>query len=149
ALTDEMERRAYEYFDRIDELGGVLPAIEKGFFQREIADASYRLEQRINTGERVIVGVNAFEGTGDDDIEILKITQEMEEEQVSRLAAVKRERDGTAVTRTLRDLETAARRDSENMIPAILEAVKVYATEGEIVETLRGVFGEYREQALF
>jgi methylmalonyl-CoA mutase N-terminal domain/subunit len=149
ALTDEMERRANEYFERIDEQGGVLPAINNGFFQREIADASYRLEQRINSGDRVIVGVNAFAGAGDDDIEILKITAEMEEEQAERLAAVKRERDGTAVARTLGDLEAAARRDGENLIPTILEAVKAYATEGEIVDTLRQVFGEYREQALF
>jgi methylmalonyl-CoA mutase N-terminal domain/subunit len=149
AMTDEMERRAYDYFDRIEEQGGVLPAINNGFFQREIADASYRLEQRINSKDRVIVGVNAFEGSGDDDIEILQITQEMEEEQVARLVEVKRERDGTAVTRSLRDLEAAARRDDENLVPAMLEAVRVYATEGEIVETLRQVFGGYREQAVF
>ena len=149
ALTDEMERRANEYFERIDELGGVIPAIENGFFQREIAEASYRFEQRLNNNDRVIVGVNAFEGAGDDDIEILKITAEMEEEQAARLAEVKRARDGTAVGRTLGDLEAAARRDGENLIPTILEAVKVYATEGEIVDTLRQVFGEYRENAIF
>ncbi|MEA2683794.1 MAG: methylmalonyl-CoA mutase, N-terminal domain [Chloroflexota bacterium] len=149
ALTDEMERRANEYFERIDELGGVIPAIENGFFQREIAEASYRFEQRLNNNDRVIVGVNAFEGAGDDDIEVLKITAEMEEEQAERLAEVKRERDGRAVARTLGDLEAAARRDGENLIPTILEAVKVYATEGEIVDTLRQVFGEYRENAIF
>ena len=149
ALTDEMERKAYEYFDRIEEQGGVLGAINNGFFQREIADASYRLEQRINSNDRVIVGVNAFKGSGDDDIEVLKITQQMEEEQIERVAVLKRERDNTAVSRTLHDLEAAARRDGENLIPTMLEAVKVYATEGEIVETLREVFGSYREQAIY
>jgi methylmalonyl-CoA mutase N-terminal domain/subunit len=149
SMTDEMERRAYQYFARIDELGGVIPAIEAGFFQREIADASYRFEQRLNSKDRIIVGVNAFEGTGDDAIEVLKITQDMEDAQKARLAQLKRERDSTAVVSALRDLEAAARRDGENLIPTMLVAVRAYATEGEIVDTLRGVFGDYREQALF
>ncbi|MGB2939757.1 MAG: methylmalonyl-CoA mutase family protein [Candidatus Dormiibacterota bacterium] len=149
ALTDEMERRAYEYFDRIDELGGVIPAIEKGFFQREIADASYRFEKRLNEKDRVIVGVNEFVGDGDDDIEVLKITQEMEDEQTARLAEVKRSRDNTDVTRRLGALESAARKDGENLIEPILDAVRAYATEGEIIETLRQVFGSYRETAHF
>jgi methylmalonyl-CoA mutase N-terminal domain/subunit len=148
ALTDEMERRAYDYFAQIDERGGVVPAIEQGFFQREIAEASYRFERALNEGRRQVVGVNAFVKEGDDDIEVLKITQEMEEEQVVRLAEVKRTRDGNLVARTLRDLEAGARRD-DNLIPHMLEAVKAYATEGEIIETLRQVFGGYREQALF
>ena len=149
ALTDEMERRAYEYFDRIDELGGVIPAIEKGFFQREIADASYRFEKRLNEKDRVIVGVNDFVGDGEDDIEVLKITQEMEDSQIARLAEVKRSRDNTEVTRTLHDLEAAARKDGENLIEPMLTAVRAYATEGEIIETMRQVFGGYRETAQF
>jgi methylmalonyl-CoA mutase N-terminal domain/subunit len=149
ALTDEMERRAYEYFSRIDELGGVIPAIEKGFFQREIADASYRFEKRLNEKDRVIVGVNEFVGDGDDDIEVLKITQEMEDEQTARLAEIKRTRENSEVTRTLGALESAARKDGENLIEPILDAVRAYATEGEIIETLRQVFGSYRETAHF
>ena len=149
ALTDEMERRAYEYFDRIDELGGVIPAIEKGFFQREIADASYRFEKRLNEKDRVIVGVNEFVGDGDDDIEVLKITQEMEDEQAARLAELKRSRDNTEVTRTLGDLESAARKDGENLVEPILNAVRAYATEGEIIDTMRQVFGTYRETATY
>ncbi|MHB8509990.1 MAG: acyl-CoA mutase large subunit family protein, partial [Candidatus Dormibacteria bacterium] len=148
ALTDEMERRAYDYFAQIDERGGVIPAIEQGFFQREIAEASYRHERALNEGRRKIVGVNAFVSEGDDDIEVLKITQEMEESQVERLATVRRERDNTEVTRRLKDLEVAARA-SQNLIDPILRAVKAYATEGEIIETMRQVFGGYREQALF
>jgi methylmalonyl-CoA mutase N-terminal domain/subunit len=148
SLTDEMERRAYDYFAQIDERGGVVPAIEQGFFQREIAEASYRFERALNEGRRQIVGVNAFVDGGDDEIEILKITQEMEEAQNARLAALRRERDNTAVTRALHDLETAARGEA-NLIDPILTAVRAYATEGEIVETLRQVFGGYREPAVF
>jgi methylmalonyl-CoA mutase N-terminal domain/subunit len=148
SLTDEMERRAYAYFDAIKECGGVLPAIEQGFFQREIAEASYRFEKLLNEKERVIVGVNDFVKAGDDDIEVLKITQEMEEEQKARVATVKRERDNTDVSHRLKDLEAAARRD-DNLIDPMLAAVKAYATEGEIIDTLRQVFGDYRETALF
>jgi methylmalonyl-CoA mutase N-terminal domain/subunit len=148
SLTDEMERRAYEYFARIDEIGGVIPAIENGFFQREIADASYRFEQALNSKKRVIVGVNDYIEEGDDEIEILKITQEMEEEQKQRLAEVKRSRDGTEVTRTLRDLEAAAR-SKQNLIDPLLAAVRAYATEGEMIETMRQVFGGYRETAVY
>jgi methylmalonyl-CoA mutase N-terminal domain/subunit len=148
SLTDEMERRVYEYFARIDEIGGVIPAIENGFFQREIADASYRFEQALNSKKRVIVGVNDYIEEGDDEIEILKITQEMEEEQKQRLAKVKRSRDGTEVTRTLRDLEAAARA-KQNLIDPLLAAVRAYATEGEMIETMRQVFGGYRETAVY
>ena len=148
ALTDEMETRAYDYFARIEDEGGVLPAIENGFFQREIADASYRFERALNDKRRVIVGVNDFISDGDDDIEVLKITQEMEESQKERVAELKRTRDNTDVQRRLHDLEVAAR-GGDNLIPTMLDAVKAYATEGEIVETLRQVFGGYRETALF
>ncbi|HEV3230869.1 MAG TPA: methylmalonyl-CoA mutase family protein, partial [Candidatus Dormibacteraeota bacterium] len=148
SLTDEMERRAHAYFEQIEARGGVIPAIEQGFFQREIAEASYRFERALNEGRRQIVGVNAFVSDDDDEMEVLKITQEMEEDQKTRLAALRRERDNTEVNRTLRDLEAAARTDA-NLIDPMLSAVRAYATEGEIVETLRQVFGGYREQAVF
>ena len=148
SLTDEMERRAYDYFARIDERGGVVPAIEQGFFQREIAEASYRFEQALNEKKRVIVGVNEYVEEGDDEIEILKITQDMEEEQKTRLAEVKRTRDGTEVARTLHDLEAAAGA-GDNLVEPILAAVRAYATEGEIIETMRQVFGGYRETAIY
>jgi methylmalonyl-CoA mutase N-terminal domain/subunit len=148
AMTDEMERRAYQYFDRIEEAGGVIPAIEKGFFQREIAEASYRFERSLAEKERVIVGFNDYINENEDEIEVLKITQEMEESQKQRLAGVKRSRDGRAVGAALHDLEVAARAET-NLIAPILAAVKAYATEGEIVETMRQVFGGYREAAIY
>ena len=149
ALTDEIERRAYDYFVRIDERGGVIPAIEQGFFQREIADASFRFERAVNDGRRLIVGVNSFLNEGEDDIEVLRIGQDMEDTQVARLTELKGARNSRAVTRRLLDLEVAARQSGGNLLPPILEAVRVYATVGEIVETLRQVFGGYREPALY
>jgi methylmalonyl-CoA mutase N-terminal domain/subunit len=143
-----MERRAYDYFTRIDDRGGVVPAIEQGFFQREIAEASYRFEQALNDKQRVIVGVNDYVQAGDDDIEVLKITQEMEEDQKLRLAEVKRSRDGKEVARTLGDLEAAAR-SKQNLVDPLLAAVRAYATEGEMIETMRQVFGGYRETAIY
>jgi methylmalonyl-CoA mutase, N-terminal domain len=134
--------RAIVHRQGIEELGGVIPAIEQGFFQREIAEASYRFERKLNDKQRVIVGVTDYVDDDEQPIEVLKISQAMEEEQQARLATVRRERDSTAVSRTLHDLEAAARRDGDNLIPPILEAVKAYATEGEIIETLRQVFGE-------
>jgi methylmalonyl-CoA mutase N-terminal domain/subunit len=148
SLTDEMERRAYGYFSQIEEQGGVVPAIEQGFFQREIAEASYRFEQALNEKQRIIVGVNDYVQEGDDDIEVLKITQEMEEEQKVRLAEVKRSRDGTEVARALRELENAARA-GQNLVEPLLDAVRAYATEGEMIETMRQVFGGYRETAIY
>jgi methylmalonyl-CoA mutase N-terminal domain/subunit len=148
SLTDEMERRAYDYFTRIDDRGGVVQAIEQGFFQREIAEASYRFEQALNDKQRVIVGVNDYVQAGDDDIEVLKITQEMEEDQKLRLAEVKRSRDGKEVARTLGDLEAAAR-SKQNLVDPLLAAVRAYATEGEMIETMRQVFGGYRETAIY
>jgi methylmalonyl-CoA mutase N-terminal domain/subunit len=149
ALTDEMERRAYEYFAQIDERGGVIPAIEQGFFQHEIADASYRFERALNEKRRIIVGVNDLFSEGDDTIEVLQITQETEDAQTAQVAELRRERDNTAVTRTLRDLEVAARQEGENLVAPILAAVQAYATEGEIIDTMRQVFGDYREPAVF
>ncbi len=148
ALTDEMERRVYEYFSRIDAEGGVLPAIESGFFQREIAEASYRFERLLNDKRRVVVGVNDFVTQDEGEIEVSKITQEMEEAQKQRVAEVRRSRDSTTLKRCLGDLEAAAR-TRVNTIPAILNAVKADATVGEIVETLRQVHGSYRESAVF
>jgi len=148
AMTDEMERRAYEYFARIDDAGGVIPAIENGFFQREIAEASYRFERLVSEKKRIIVGANDFINEDDEEIEVLKITQEMEESQKLRVAEVKRSRDNTAVSRALHDLEVAARAE-QNLVEPILVAVRAYASEGEIVETMRQVFGGYREAAVF
>ncbi|NLA12484.1 MAG: methylmalonyl-CoA mutase [Firmicutes bacterium] len=148
ALTNEMEREAEAYFRRIEELGGVLAAIECGFFQREIAEAAYSYQRAVDQGERVVVGVNRF-GSGEQPaMELLKIDPVVEERQVERLRRLKERRDNSAVAGVLGRLSRAAA-GSENLIPIILEAEQLYATGGEIIDALKEVFGEYREQALF
>jgi len=144
ALTNQMERGVWDYFRRIDELGGVIPAIEQGFFQREIADAAYEYQRRIESGEQIIVGVNAYTIEEETPIPILKIGPEIEAKQRERLARVRRERNATRVKETLAEVRRAAQ-DGDNLVPPILEAVKAYATLGEIIDELRGVFGEYEE----
>lgn len=148
ALTNEMEAAAEEYFRKIEALGGVLAAIEKGFFQQEIADAAYAYQQAIEMGERVVVGVNRFASGEPLNIELLKIDPAVERMQVERLQKLKERRDNIAVAGALQRLAKAAS-GSENLIPFILEAAKLYATEGEIIGTLKEVFGEYREQPIF
>jgi methylmalonyl-CoA mutase N-terminal domain/subunit len=148
ALTNEMEAAAEEYFRKIEALGGVLAAIEKGFFQQEIADAAYAYQQAIEMGERVVVGVNRFASGEPLNIELLKIDPAVERRQVERLQKLKERRDNIAVAGALQRLAKAAS-GSENLIPFILEAAKLYATEGEIIGTLKEVFGEYRERPIF
>jgi len=143
-----MEAAAEEYFRKIEALGGVLAAIEKGFFQQEIADAAYAYQQAIEMGERVVVGVNRFASGEPLNIELLKIDPAVERRQVERLQKLKERRDNIAVAGALQRLAKAAS-GSENLIPFILEAAKLYATEGEIIGTLKEVFGEYREQPIF
>jgi len=145
ALTKEMEERVMEYIDKIDAMGGVITAIEKGFFQREIADSAYKCQREIDQKERVLVGVNEY--TVEEDwvpVELLRVHPKVEDEQLARLQRVKRERSNGRVRKVLDELHDAAERD-ENLMPTIIEAVKVYATLGEICDVLRGVFGEYRE----
>ncbi|MBC7105494.1 MAG: methylmalonyl-CoA mutase family protein [Firmicutes bacterium] len=149
ALTNQMEAEAEEYFRKIEELGGVIPAIEAGFFQQEIADAAYRYQQAVDRKERIVVGVNEYVDPEDKlDIEILYIDPKVEEEQVARLQRLRRERDDGAVRARLAALKDAAR-GTENLMPYILDAVRVYATLGEIVQVLKDVFGEYRERPIF
>ena len=152
ALTDEMERQATEIFDHLLELGsgsileGVYRGIDEGWFQSEIAESAYQLEKRINSGRRVVVGVNAHtEGTDDDQLEILRITAEQEQQQVKRLGAVKADRDPDAVRAALGKVRADAEIPDVNLMPALIEAVQSYATEGEIVDTLAEVFGRYTE----
>jgi len=145
ALTKEMEERVMEYIDKIDAMGGVITAIEKGFFQREIADSAYKCQREIDQKERVLVGVNEY--TVEEDwvpVELLRVHPKVEDEQLARLQRVKRERSNGRVRKVLDELHDAAERD-ENLMPTIIEAVKVYATLGEICDVLRGVFGEYQE----
>lgn len=144
ALTDEMERGVYDYFRRIDDLGGVIPAIEQGFFQREIADASYEYQQRIESKEQIIVGVNEYTVAEEPPVPILKIGPEIEQKQLERLRDVKARRDGDAVRAALQKVRATAE-GTGNLMAPILDAVRAYATLEEIVDELKAVFGEYDE----
>jgi len=148
ALTNQMEAGARDYFRRIDELGGVIPAIEKQFFQREIADAAYRYQKEVQAGRRVIVGVNRYQVDEPLSIPLLQVDEAVQEAQVKRVQEVRRTRDNTEVRSRLADLRRAAR-ESDNLMYPILEAVRAYATLGEIMDTLREVFGEYRAPPVF
>ncbi len=147
-LTNEMEEEAERYFRRIEALGGVIPAIESGFFQREIADAAYRYQTEIDTGARTIVGVNDFIADEPITIPILEMDPHGYERQVARLRRVRAERDNGAVQKALRELADYAR-SSENLMPPIIAAVKTYATLGEITDVFREVFGVYHEPVFF
>jgi methylmalonyl-CoA mutase N-terminal domain/subunit len=144
STTDRLEEQAYAYFDRIEKLGGVIPAIEAGFFQREIADAAYRYQREIDTQQRIIVGVNQYVSEEPLSIPLLDMDAQGYDRQVARLERVRGERDNAATQAALRRLEDAAR-DRVNLMPPILEAVHTYASLGEIMGVLRRVFGEYRE----
>ena len=149
ALTDRMEAKAYEYFAKIDELGGMVEAVKRSYPQREIADASYELQTEIDEGRRIVVGVNAFtEGDGDG-TPTLKIDPALERKQIARVQAVRARRDGAAVERALEDVRSAAARDGANLMEPLLAATRVEATEGEIVESLQRVFGRYTEAPVF
>ena len=146
-LTDEIERRAREYIERIDALGGAQAAIETGFVQGEINDAAYAYQRAVESGEQIVVGVNQF--TADDDHgaarEILRVDPAVEQAQRERLARLRAGRDAGRVRELLAHLETAAR-GSDNLMPLFIECVEADITLGEICGVLRGVFGEYRPQ---
>ena len=146
SLTDEIESRAREYVERIEAMGGMLVAIEKGYAQREIEQAAFEFQQGVERGEQVVVGVNRFEAPEETSVPILRIDPQIESAQVERLQKVRVQREAGAVAAALRRLEEAAHSD-ENLMPYILEAVESYATVGEISDALRRVFGEYKEAA--
>jgi len=146
-LTNETEKAVYEYFAKIDMLGGVIPAIEAGFFHREIADSAYRYQQEIDSKRRIIVGVNDYAMNEPITIPILEMDKEGEKRQFERLSRLRRERDNELVSTKLEALRRAAQGD-ENLMPYLLEAVSAYATLGEVCGVLRKVFGEYRLPAL-
>jgi methylmalonyl-CoA mutase N-terminal domain/subunit len=148
ALTDRMEQAAYEYFRRIDELGGMVEAIKQNYPQREIADASFTLQEEIERGDRVIVGVNRYQQQQDRELEILRIPPELERKQIARVQAVRAGRDATAVEAALAELRAAA--DTErNLMELLLDAARAHATEGEIIQSLQRVFGTYTETPVF
>ncbi len=146
-LTDEMEAEAWDYFEKVEALGGVLPAIEAGFFQQEIADAAYRYQHEIDTRQRIVVGINEYATDEQLQIPILEMDPQGYEVQVARLNEVRRTRDNRAVKARLADLRAAAK-GNKNTMPVILDAVKEYATLQEIMDIFREVFGEYQEQAI-
>lgn len=149
SLTNRLEHEAEQYFEKIDALGGVIPAIEQGFFQREIADAAYRYQQEIERKERIIVGVNDFiEEDEQIEIPLLRIGKEVEIRQRERLREVRASRNAEDVDKALDDLRRAAE-DGSNLMPHIIQAARVYATLGEMVNTLKEVFGVYEEPAVF
>jgi methylmalonyl-CoA mutase N-terminal domain/subunit len=143
SLTDAIELKVRQYLDKIAALGGAVACIENGFYQRELGDAAYRYQRQIETGERVLVGVNAYQAQEAQAIPVFKANPEMEKRQVERLHALRRQRENTLVQSTLAGLARAAQA-RENLLPALVESVKAYATLGEICDTLRGVYGEYK-----
>jgi methylmalonyl-CoA mutase N-terminal domain/subunit len=147
-LTDEMERAAYGYFARIDELGGMVEAIKRGFPQREIADAAFRYQQEVDRGERTVVGVNDYRNDDDAQIPILRIHPEMERKQAARLEATRAGRDTAAVEAALARLKGAAAGE-ENLMPHLLAAARARASEGEMIAAMQEVFGTYAEQPVF
>jgi len=146
-FTNDMERGCYDYFEKIDALGGMIPAIERGFPQREIAEAAYRYQQEVDRKEKIIVGVNDYVAAEEPPLEILQIDESVARQQRDRLAELRRTRDNKRVTQSLKELEAAARGD-KNTMPCILDCVRAYATLGEICDTLRSVFGTYEEVAI-
>jgi methylmalonyl-CoA mutase N-terminal domain/subunit len=148
-LTNRLEQEAYDYFGRIRELGGVIEAIKENFFQREIAEASFRFQSEVESGERVIVGVNRFEDAEERDVEILKIDAALERKQIERLQALRGRRDSAAVEAVLARLSRDAATPDTNLMPAIIEGSRVYVTMGEMCDALRETWGVWRETPVF
>ncbi|HIE37717.1 MAG TPA: methylmalonyl-CoA mutase, partial [Anaerolineae bacterium] len=143
-LTDEIERRAMAYIEKIDGMGGALAAIEKGYVQQEIADAAYRYQQAVERGERIVVGVNAYQVEEEADLERLVVDPAVEARQRERLAALRARRDGEQVSALLSRIEAAARAPDEPLMDIFIAAVEADCTLGEICGVLRRVWGEYR-----
>jgi methylmalonyl-CoA mutase N-terminal domain/subunit len=148
ALTDEMEARCYEYFSKIDELGGMVEAVKRNYPQREIADAAFTLQQDIDAGERVVVGVNRFREGDEGEPEILRIDPALERKQIDRLQSARARRSGAKVERTLAELRGAAAGEA-NLMDPLIECARAGASEGEIIESLQQVFGRYTESPVF
>jgi methylmalonyl-CoA mutase N-terminal domain/subunit len=148
SLTDTMERQAYEYFAKIDELGGMVEAVKRGFPQREIADAAFELQTEIDAGRRVVVGVNRFTEGDELPTDILRIDPALEAKQIARVKAVRADRDGSAVQDCLTAITEAAGSD-RNLMPLLIDAARAHVSEGEIVQALQAVWGDYREQPVF
>ncbi|HEY4756652.1 MAG TPA: methylmalonyl-CoA mutase family protein, partial [Ignavibacteriaceae bacterium] len=147
ALTDKIETDAEEYIKKIDSMGGMVSAIETGYVQSEIQNAAYKFEKELETGNKIVVGVNKFQIKEDSQKDLLKINMNVQEEQIKFLHKIKAERNNDEVKSKLKALEKAAE-GSDNLMPYILSAVTRYASIGEICNTMRGVFGEYKEHVV-
>jgi methylmalonyl-CoA mutase N-terminal domain/subunit len=148
-LTNRLEAEAYDYFDRIRKLGGVIPAIKENFFQREIADASFRYQHEVEQKQRIVVGVNRYELEDEEPLEILKIDPALEGEQIGRVQALRARRDSAAVESALARLKEDAAHEGRNLMPRIVDASKAYVTMGEMCDALRAVWGVWRETPVF
>ena len=148
-LTNRLEAEAHDYFERIRALGGVIPAIKENFFQREIADASFRYQREVEEGRRVVVGVNRYVDPEQRDIETLRIDEALERKQIDRVTSLRGRRDPQSVERALSRLREDATDEGRNLMPAIVEASKAYATLGEMCDALRDVWGVWRETPVF
>jgi methylmalonyl-CoA mutase N-terminal domain/subunit len=148
-LTNRLEAEAYDYFDRIRKLGGVIPAIKENFFQREIAEASFRYQSEVEAKQRVIVGVNRYTMDEDTSVEILRIDPALEQKQIDRVQALRARRDSAAAEAAATALKQAAARDDVNLMPLIVDASRAYVTMGEMCDALREVWGVWRETPVF
>jgi methylmalonyl-CoA mutase N-terminal domain/subunit len=148
-LTNELERQAYEYFERIEKLGGVVAAIKENFFQQEIAEASFRYQAEVEAGRRIVVGVNRYKGDAEPELELLKVDPMLEPQQIARVQALRGRRDSGAVESVLTRLKTDAAHDDRNLMPTIVDAARADVTMGEMCDALRDVWGTWRETPVF
>jgi methylmalonyl-CoA mutase N-terminal domain/subunit len=149
ALTDEMEQHAYDYFGKIDELGGMVAAVKRNYPQREIADAAFTLQQEIDSQERIVVGVNSHIAADEEPIPTLRVDPKLEQKQLGRLQAARARRDGATVEQALAQLRDHAAHADHNLMEPLLACARAHASEGEIVESLQQVFGDYTETPVF
>jgi len=148
ALTNEMEEKAWDYIHKIDDMGGMVKAIEKGFPQMEISDAAYKYQRQIDAGEKIMIGINKYNTEEDVDIPFLEIDDSVEKEQIERLNAVRRKRDSRKVRECLDDIRNACKK-GDNVMPYCIEAVKSYCSVQEICDVYREVYGEYRDPGMY
>jgi methylmalonyl-CoA mutase N-terminal domain/subunit len=148
-LTNRLEAEAYDYFDRIRKLGGVIPAIKENFFQREIADASFRYQHEVEQKQRIVVGVNRYVVEDEQPVEILRIDPALEEKQIRLVQALRGRRDSAQVESALARLKEDAAHEDRNLMPPIIEASRAYVTMGEMCDALRAVWGVWRETPVF
>jgi methylmalonyl-CoA mutase N-terminal domain/subunit len=148
-LTNELERQAYEYFERIEKLGGVVAAIKENFFQQEIAEASFRYQAEVEAGQRVVVGVNRYVLDGEQEIAILKVDPALEGEQIARVQGLRARRDIAAAEAALARLKEDASREGRNLMEPIVDAARAHVTMGEMCDALREVWGIWRETPVF